>query len=95
MTSRGYLNMRNAVYAGDLAPLDPECSCFVCRSYSRAYIRHLFNAGEVLALRLATFHNLYYLQQLMRRIREAISAGRFEEFYARQKAVLDQYYGGA
>lgn len=95
MTSRGYLNMRNAVYAGDLAPLDPECSCFVCRSYSRAYIRHLFNAGEVLALRLASFHNLYYLQQLMRRIREAISAGRFEEFYARQKAVLDQYYGGA
>ncbi|MFY9386216.1 MAG: tRNA guanosine(34) transglycosylase Tgt [Dethiobacteria bacterium] len=95
MTSRGYLTIRNAVYASDMAPLDDECNCPVCRNYSRAYIRHLLNAGEILGMRLTTYHNLYYLAQLMREIREAICEDRFDLYYRQMKPKLDQYYGGA
>jgi queuine tRNA-ribosyltransferase len=95
MTSRGYLTIRNAVYAADTAPLDEECNCPVCRSYTRAYIRHLFNAGEILGMRLTTYHNLYYLAQLMLEIREAIREERFAFYYRNMKKKLDQYYGGA
>ncbi len=95
MTSRGYLTIRNAVYAADTAPLDEECNCPVCRSYSRAYIRHLFNAGEIIGMRLTTYHNLYYLAQLMFEIREAIRGGKFDLYYRKMKPKLDQYYGGA
>ncbi len=95
MTSRGYLNIRNAVYAADTAPLDVECRCPVCAGYTRAYIRHLFNAGEILGARLTTYHNLFYLAQLMREIREAIRENRFAAYYGLMKKKLDQYYGGA
>lgn len=95
MTGRGYLTVRNAVYASDMAPLDEECDCPVCRHYTRAYIRHLFNAGELLGMRLTTYHNLYYLSRLMLKIRTAMDEGRFEQFYRRLKPELDQYYGGA
>ena len=95
MTSRGYLNIRNAVYAADTAPLDEECGCPVCANYTRAYIRHLFNAGEILGMRLTSYHNLYYLVQLMLKIREAIRENRFALFYGQMKKKLDQYYGGA
>ncbi len=85
MTSRGRLVVRNAVFADDFRPLDPECSCYTCRNYSRAYIRHLLKAGEILGMRLTTIHNLYFLLRLMHRIRQAISDGCFEdlalEFY--------------
>lgn len=80
---RGRLIIRDAAYARDFGPLDPECDCYVCRNYSRAYLRHLFKAKEVLALRLATYHNLYYLLRLMAQIRQAIAEGRFEEFRRR------------
>lgn len=95
MTSRGYLTVRNAAYAADMAPLDEECGCPVCRQYTRAYIRHLFNAGEILGMRLTTYHNLYYLAALMREIREAIREDRFERYYQLKKPKLTHYYGGA
>lgn len=95
MTSRGYLTIRNAVYAADMAPLDEQCSCPVCRRYTRAYIRHLFNAGELLGMRLATYHNLYYLSTLMLEIREAIREDKFKQYYQQMKPKLDQCYGGA
>ncbi|HWI41054.1 MAG TPA: tRNA guanosine(34) transglycosylase Tgt [Verrucomicrobiae bacterium] len=87
-TSFGRVNIRNARYAEDEEPVDPECGCYVCRNYSRAYLRHLFRAGEILGARLNTFHNLHYYQQLMRGAARAIAGGTFEEyrrdFYARR-----------
>ncbi len=73
------LHIRNARYRNDPRPIDPECGCYTCKNYSRAYLRHLFEAQELLALRLATIHNLYFLADLMRRIRAAIQAGEFAE----------------
>ncbi len=84
----GVIRIRNARYERDTAPLDPECDCYTCRHYSRAYLRHLDKAGEVLGLRLNTLHNLHYYQTLMAELREAIAAGRLEDyvrkFYARR-----------
>ena len=95
MTSQGYLTIRNAAYANDMAPLDEACGCPVCRRYTRAYIRHLFNAGEILGMRLTTYHNLYYLSRLMLEIREAIREDKFAQYYRHMKPKLDQFYGGA
>jgi len=80
MTSRGRLVVRNADLARDFAPLDPECSCYACRNYSRAYIRHLIKADEMFGLRLTTIHNLHFLAELMRQIREAIREDRLRDF---------------
>ena len=92
-TSSGVLNIRNARHAEDVSPVDPECDCYTCRNYSRAYLRHLDRAGEILGSRLNTIHNLHFYQALMRSIRAAIEAGRFmawrAEFLARQKAHDD------
>ena len=79
-TWEGALNLKNAKYATDLQPIDPQCDCPVCRRYSRAYIRHLFVAEEMLAMRLAVIHNLYFYNKLMERIRDALENGTFEEF---------------
>lgn len=79
-TSFGRVNIKRLEYAEDDGPLDPECGCFVCRTFSRAYLRHLFRSGELLALRLNSYHNLFYYCSLMARIREAIEQGRFTEF---------------
>jgi len=78
-TNEGVLNIRNAVHAVDSRPLSPTCACYACRHYSRGYLRHLFQAEEILASRLATWHNLHYFLDLMRRIREAIAAGTFSQ----------------
>ena len=94
MTSEGYLPVRNSAFAFDLEPLDKACSCPVCKNYSRAYIRHLINAGEILGLRLTTYHNLYYLDHLMREIRVALSEDRFEEYYRKVSPQLTKLYGG-
>lgn len=94
MTSEGYLPVRNSAYAADLEPLDKACSCPVCKNYSRAYIRHLINAGEILGLRLTTYHNLYYLGRLMNEIREAICENRFEDYYRKVSPQLTKMYGG-
>ena len=89
-TSRGRINIRNNRFVKDFGPIDPECGCPVCRRYSAAYIRHLCKCEEILAARLATYHNIYFYGRLMQRIREAIRRGRFlafrEEFYAKYRA---------
>lgn len=79
-THQGKVVVRNASYAEDFTPLDPDCDCQVCKNYSRAYIRHLVKAEEILAHTLITYHNLYFLINLMKNMREAISAGKFAQF---------------
>jgi len=79
-TWQGAMNLKNAKYAKDLRPIDPECDCPVCRRFSRAYIRHLFVADEMLAMRLAVMHNLYFYNRLMERIRESLDNGTFAAF---------------
>lgn len=80
MTSRGRLVIRNAQYAQDFTPVDPECDCYACRNYTRAYIRHLFKAGEILGARLASYHNLYFLINLTKKIKQAIYEDRLGDF---------------
>lgn len=84
-TRQGPITIKNARYAEDDQPIDPQCDCKVCRRYSRAYLRHLFNAGESLGPRLGTYHNLYVLLRLMERIRAAIRQGTFAQ--VRQEAA--------
>ena len=79
-TTRGRLNIRNAVFQDDERPADPSCSCSTCRTFSRAYLRHLFKAGELLGLRLNTLHNLHYFMELMAGVRRAIDEGRLEAY---------------
>ena len=79
-TSFGKVTIKAARYTTDEEPIDPECGCIVCRTYTRAYLRHLFRARELTYFRLATIHNLYYYLELMRQMREAILAGKFAEF---------------
>lgn len=80
MTRHGRLVIRNAVYAEDFRPIDEECQCYTCRNFSRAYVRHLFKAEETFGLRLVSIHNLHFLLDFARRMREAIEQGRFQEF---------------
>ncbi len=89
-TWSGHRNMLNQKYEHDTRPLDEECDCPTCRRHSRAYIRHLFKANEMLAMRLCVMHNLYFYNTLMERIREALDNGTFEEFYQRYIHVLDK-----
>lgn len=79
MTGNGYLTIRNSVYAADTGPLDPDCSCKTCRSYSRAYIRHLLNTDEIVGLRLTTYHNLFFIHRFMQKIRDAIRDDNWSE----------------
>jgi queuine tRNA-ribosyltransferase len=79
LTSRGPIAIKNARYAEDLAPPDPDCSCYTCRQFSRAYLRHLFVVGEMTAATLNSLHNLHFYLDTMRRIREAIVFGSFEK----------------
>ena len=80
MTSRGRMILKNEEFKEDFRPIDEECDCYTCRNYTRAYIRHLVKAEELLAFRLVTIHNLYFLLQFMRDMREAIVQGNFSEF---------------
>ena len=86
----GAMNLKNAKYDTDGLPIDPQCDCPVCRRYSRAYLRHLFKAEEMLAMRLSVMHNLYFYNQLMQRIRDALDTGTFAQFRAEFSARLDQ-----
>ena len=79
-TRDGRVIVRDSRCAEDFSPIDPECDCYVCRNYSRAYIRHLFKAGEVLGPRLASYHNLYFLLKLMEGARQAIEEDRFGDY---------------
>jgi queuine tRNA-ribosyltransferase len=91
LTRRGRLSIKNARFAEDLRPPDAACECYTCRHYSRAYLRHLFLAGEMTAATLNTLHNLHFYLDTMRRIREAIELGSFENF---KHAFLDSYSRG-
>jgi len=79
-TSRGRIIVRDAKYARDFSPMDPECDCYACKNFTRAYIRHLFKTGEILGLRLATWHNLRFLINLMSDVRQAIKEDRLLDF---------------
>jgi queuine tRNA-ribosyltransferase len=79
-THDGVLNIRNAAHASDTGPVDPDCGCYTCRNYSRAYLRHLDKCNEILGARLNTLHNLHFYLTLMRRMRQALEAGRFAAF---------------
>ena len=87
LTSAGRLVVRNAQYARDFGPIDPECDCYACTHFSRAYVRHLIKAGEITGGRLLSIHNLRFLIRLMERVRQAIAEDRFldfrKEFYAK------------
>ena len=89
-TWQGTMNIKNAKYKLDDGPLDPECDCPVCRNFSRAYIRHLFAAEEILAMRLAVMHNLYFYNKLAQKIRDALDEGRFAAFRAKFSEKLSQ-----
>jgi queuine tRNA-ribosyltransferase len=88
-TWKGKRNLNNAKYIRDPLPIDTECDCHVCRNFSRAYIHHLFKAQEMLAMRLAVMHNLYFYNKLMVKIREALDNGRFEELKEELSQTID------
>ncbi|HEY3346575.1 MAG TPA: tRNA guanosine(34) transglycosylase Tgt [Nitrospirota bacterium] len=88
-TSFGKINIKNAKFAEDKGPIDPECGCYACRNFSRAYLRHLYHSGEILSMMLNTMHNLHYYLDLMRNIRQSIKDDRFvqfrNDFYAKRE----------
>ena len=86
----GIINIKNAKYERDEGPISPGCDCPVCRRYSRAYVRHLFKAEEMLAMRFAVTHNLWFYNDLMRRIRQALDEGSFAAFRERYANILDK-----
>ena len=88
-TWNGIINLNNAKYANDDTPIDPECNCPTCQKHSRAYLHHLFKAKEILAMRLAVTHNLYFYNNLMRRIRDELDYGTFTEFKNKYVDLLD------
>ena len=91
-TRTGPISIKKKEYEYDFGPIDPSCSCKVCRNYSRAYLRHLFRCKEILYSMLATYHNLAFLHRMVAEIRDAITADRFSEYYRR---FLKDYYGRA
>lgn len=90
-TRSGCISIKNACYSEDFRPVDPECSCKVCRQYSRAYLRHLFKEQEILSSMLATYHNLAFLHQMMEEIRTAITEDRFASY---KRMFLERFRGG-
>lgn len=89
-TWQGRLVIKAGRYKSDFGPIDEKCDCYVCRNFSRAYIRHLLNVGEVLGMRLASYHSLYFYQQLMQKIRESIENNTFEEFRRQTLAGFEE-----
>jgi queuine tRNA-ribosyltransferase len=87
-TARGTLNLRNARFGADFGPIDPECACSVCTRHTRAYLRHLFQGGEILAHRLLTYHNLSFYAGLMRSIRDSVAGDCFVAF---RDAFVERY----
>lgn len=89
-TWKGKMTLLNEQFFDDSRPIDPDCTCPACRHYSRSYIRHLFKAKEMLGMRLAVLHNLYFYNELMEKIREALEEGRYEEFYREYRIRLNE-----
>ena len=88
-TWKGIVNIKNAKYERDDSPLDDACDCACCRNFSKAYLRHLFKADEMLGMRLAVMHNLHFYNTLLARIRDALDEGTYETFYRTYAALLD------
>ena len=82
MTSRGKIVVRNAKYKEDFTPLDPECDCYCCKNYTKAYLRHLVNVGEMMGGMMLSLHNITFLTKLMRQIRQAVLEDRLQDFAA-------------
>ena len=91
-TCEGKMNVKNRRYAEDFSPIDPECGCYACRNFTRAYVRHLYKAGEILAVRLLSWHNIHFLVQLAAGARQAIVEGRFGAY---RREFMTRYEGGA
>lgn len=89
-TWKGIINIKNEKYARDQQPIDPECGCPVCRRYTRAYVRHLFKAEEMLSMRLAVMHNLYFYNELTKKIRKSLEEGTFAQFRQKYSEILDK-----
>ena len=89
-TWKGKVNILNEKFIYDDTPIDPDCTCPTCRRYSKAYIRHLFKAREMLAMRLAVLHNLYFYNELMQKIRDALDGGYYGSFYEKYRILLDK-----
>jgi queuine tRNA-ribosyltransferase len=89
-TWNGIINIKNEKYERDERPIDTECDCPVCRRYSRAYLRHLFKAEEMLSMRLAVIHNLYFYNNLTKRIRDSLDNGSFDSFRREYSEILDK-----
>jgi len=94
-TSLGRISIKRTEFKADPAPLDPDCSCYTCRNYSRAYLRHLFLAKEILSMRLNTIHNLHFYQDFFKKMREAINSGAFAQFKKHWEEVLKRDTGVA
>ncbi len=90
MTSQGKVVVRNATYAEDFTSLDPECDCYTCKNYTKAYLRHLIKCNEILGARLLTIHNLHFLLKMMENVREAIKEDRLLDY---KKDFFEKYYG--
>jgi queuine tRNA-ribosyltransferase len=86
----GKLVIKNSRYVEDESPIDEECDCYTCKTFSRAYLRHLYMTGEILAMRLLTFHNLYYYSTLMQEIRGSLIKGEFHSFKSKFKCRGDR-----
>jgi queuine tRNA-ribosyltransferase len=87
-TPQGRVSIRRAEFTRDQRPVDEQCDCYTCRTFSRAYLRHLFISKEILGAVLATIHNIRFFTRFMAAIRESIEEDRFEAFYARNQALL-------
>lgn len=87
-TSKGIINIKNEKYAHDFSPIDENCECPVCKTYSKAYVRHLIKVDEMLGMRLAVMHNLFFYNDLTAKIRQALAEGRYEEFYRERREIL-------
>ena len=91
MTSQGRVSIKNAKYERDFTPLDPECDCYTCRNYSRAYLRHLYKSNEILSSMLLSEHNLRFLVRTMQNIRQALEEDRFTEYKREFYSKYDDY----
>lgn len=87
----GTMNIKNAKYKLDRQPIDPKCDCPVCKTFTRSYIRHLFAAEEMLGMRLAVMHNLYFYNDLTQKIRDALDEDRFDAFRAEYSEKLSRH----
>ena len=87
-TSKGRISIKREEFKTDPSPLDPDCECYTCKNYSKAYLRHLFMNKEILSMRLNTLHNLHFYLEFFRKMREAIEKGEFEKFRKEQTVIL-------